>query len=114
MVPGPMQASSPTGGLWCGKAVISRLAAVPATGRRGGFHIRPGCLRQREARRDEGIPPYVRPDGRGLSGLTRNTKFIRRVGIYPARGTLRRRMVRRDEGIPPYVCPVGSGRSGLA
>ena len=53
----------PYRGLWCDKAVISRLAAVPAAGRRGGFHIRPGFLRQREARRDEGIPPYVRPDG---------------------------------------------------
>ena len=53
----------PYRGLWCGKAVISRLAAVPAAGRRGGFHIRPGCSRRREARRDEGIPPYVRPDG---------------------------------------------------
>ena len=53
----------PYRGLWCGKAVISRLAAVPAAGRRGGFHIRPGCLRQREVRRDEGIPPYVCPDG---------------------------------------------------
>ena len=55
------------------------------------------------ARRDEGIPPYVRPVGSGRSGLARNTKFIRRGGIYPARGTLRRREVRRDEGIPPYV-----------
>ena len=53
----------PYRGLWCDKAVISRLAAVPAAGRRGGFHIRPGFLRQREARRDEGIPPYVCPDG---------------------------------------------------
>ena len=82
----------PYRGLWCGKAVISRLAAVPAAGRRGGFHIRPGCSRRREARRDEGIPPYVRPAGSGRSGLARNTKFVRRGGIYPARKTLRRRM----------------------
>ena len=28
----------------------------------------PQTLRRRKARRDEGIPPYVRPGGRGLSG----------------------------------------------
>ena len=33
--------------------------------RRGGFHIRPGCLRRRGVRRDGGIPPYERPGGRG-------------------------------------------------
>ena len=28
----------------------------------------PQTPRRRKARRDEGIPPYVRPGGRGLSG----------------------------------------------
>ena len=28
----------------------------------------PQIPRRRKARRDEGIPPYVRPDGRGHSG----------------------------------------------
>ena len=35
--------------------------------RRGGFHIRPGCLRCRGVRRDEGIPPYGRLGGGGRS-----------------------------------------------
>ena len=34
----------------------------PAVGRRGGFHIRPRALRRRGVRRDEGIPPYGRPE----------------------------------------------------
>ena len=66
-------------------------------------------LRRRGVRRDEGIPPYGRPEGSGRPCLARNTKFIRRGGIYPTRGTLRRRGVRRDEGIPPYGRPVGCG-----
>ena len=75
--------------------------------RRGGFHIRPGCLRRRGVRRDEGIPPYGRLGDGGRSGSARSTKFIRRGGIYPARGRLRRREVRRDGGIPPYGRPGG-------
>ena len=35
--------------------------------RRGGFHIRPGCLRRRGVRRDGGIPPYGRLGGGGRS-----------------------------------------------
>ena len=77
--------------------------------RRGGFHIRPGRLRCRGVRRDEGIPPYGRLGGGGRPGLARSTKFIRRGGIYPTRGRLRRRGVRRDEGIPPYERPGGRG-----
>ena len=101
---------------------------MPAAGRRGGFHIRPGFLRQREARRDEGIPPYVRPVGSGRSGLARNTKFIRRGGIYPARKTSRRRMApgtmqasshktppapRADANIGPYRGYGGAGFPAL-
>ena len=50
-----------------------------------------GCLRRRRVRRDEGIPPYGRPEGGRRPCFARNEKFIRRGGIYPARGRLRRR-----------------------
>src|SRR5699024_10318974 len=59
-VPGTMQASSPTGVCYNAGTAFSRLAAAFAVIRRGGFHIRPGCLRRRRVRRDEGIPPYGR------------------------------------------------------
>ena len=40
-----------------------RACAFPV-GCRGGFHIRPQTLIPPRTRRDEGIPPYVLPDGR--------------------------------------------------
>ena len=49
-----------------------------------------GCLRQRRARRDEGIPPYGRPGGCGFP-VGRGPTVGRRGGIYPSRGHLRRR-----------------------
>ena len=44
----------------------------------------------REARRDEGIPPYGRPGGCGFP-VGRRPTVGRRGGIYPSRGHLRRR-----------------------
>ena len=40
-----------------------RLAADPATIRRGGIHPARGRLRRRGVRRGEGTPPYERPGG---------------------------------------------------
>ena len=40
-----------------------RACAFPV-GCRGGFHIRPQTLIPPRTRRDEGVPPYVLPDGR--------------------------------------------------
>ena len=36
--------------------------------RRGGIYPARGRLRRRRVRRDEGIPPYGRPDGYGRPG----------------------------------------------
>ena len=114
--PGTMRASSPTGVCCNAGAAVSRLAAafspVPQGGRSRPPHLgdlKLRRLRRCRVRRDEGIPPYGRPEGGGRPGLAPNTKFIRRGGIYPARGTLRHRGVRRDGGIPPHGRPVGCG-----
>ena len=46
----------------------SRLAQNTKFIRRGGIYPARRCLRRRGVRRDEGIPPYVRPGGRGRPG----------------------------------------------
>ena len=66
-----------------------RIFPVPQGGRSRPPHLgdlKWRRLRRRGVRRDEGIPPYGRPEGSGRPGLAPNTKFIRRGGIYPARG----------------------------
>src|SRR5699024_449598 len=107
--PGTMRASSPTEVCYnAGPRFLGWPRHSPSSVGADSISAR-GCLRRRRVRRDEGIPPYGRPEGGGRPRLVRNTEFIRRGGIYPARGTLRRRGVRRDGGIPPYGRPVGCG-----
>ena len=108
-VPGTMQASSPTEVCYnAGPRFLGWPRHSPSSVGADSISAR-GCLPRRRVRRDEGIPPYGRPEGGGRPCLAPNTEFIRRGGIYPARGTLRRRGVRRDGGIPPYGRPVGCG-----
>ena len=64
-VPGTMQASSPTEVRYNAGFPFGR---GPSVGRRGGIYPARRCLRRRGVRRDEGIPPYVRPGGRGRPG----------------------------------------------
>ena len=82
----------------------------PTVGRRGGIYPSRGHLRQRRARRDEGIPPYGRPDGCGCPVWP--VVFGRFVGeghgppgdLAAARGP------RDDASIVPYrVCNTAEG-----
>ena len=70
-----------------------------------------GCLRRRGVRRDEGIPPYGRPEGGGRPCLALNAKFIRRGGIYPARGVCAAAGRADMESAPTGVC-VAAGFPG--
>ena len=63
---GAVRASSPTEVCNDAKVVLSRLAAAFSVGCRGGFHIRPRAFAPAQSPAGWGIPPYGRPDRRGL------------------------------------------------
>ena len=69
--------------------------------RRGGFHIRPGRLRRRGVRRDEGIPPYGRPGGWRPFLWAGHIRKVCRGGACPSRGALRHREHPREGHGPP-------------
>ena len=67
-------------------------------------------LRRRGVRRDEGIPPYGRPEVGGRPCLARNAKFIRRGGFHIRPRTFAPPQGPRDDAsIVPYrgLCNAG-------
>ena len=81
-VPGTMQASSPTEVCYnAGPRFLGWPRHSPSSVGADSISAR-GCLRRRGVRRDEGIPPYGRPEGGGRPCLARNANFIRRGGFH--------------------------------
>ena len=105
-VPGTMRASSPTWVCNHARAVVSRLAAGLAMGRRGGFHIRPRnpCAAVRSGGMRASRPTSARvaaafPFGRTFAAVCRG-------GPWPSRGALRRRKHpgTMQASSPTWVC----------
>ena len=91
---GAVQASSPTEVCGAAGARFFRVGRGPSVGRRGGIYPARGRLCRRGVRRDEGIPPYGRPESGSRSLWAGHIRKVCRGGPWPSRGTLRRRGVR--------------------
>ena len=90
-----------------GFAVGRRVAPV----RRGGIHPARRRSRRRGVRRDEGIPPYDRPEARVPSGLTVRSPGFVGEGHDPPADPAVSRGSRDDASIVPYI---GCGNAGFA
>ena len=84
--PGTMRASSPTEVYYNARTAVSRLATHPPLVVGADSISARGGSRRRGVRRDEGIPPYGRPGGRGRLGWFKTQNLSVGAGFIPPTG----------------------------